>query len=75
MRQTPVMCNDVMQSVTNRLNAAHTSIGCPSVAKAEKAGQTAGSIQSIKNKKFYETKEEKHQFVGDSFKLEEIPKS
>ena len=40
------------------------------VGDVEKAGWKADSVQSIENRKFYKTKEEKHQFVCKSFQLD-----
>ena len=37
----------------------------------EKADQIADSVQSIENRNFHETKEEKHQFIQESFNLDE----
>ena len=37
----------------------------------EKAGWKADSVQSIENRKFYKTGEEKHQFICESFQLDE----
>ena len=36
----------------------------------EKAGQKAGSVQTIENRQFYETKEKKHKFIHESFQLD-----
>ena len=62
--------NDATQSVMERLNAADTSIEGASVERGETAGQAADSIQSIENRNFYETKEEKCQLVRDCFKID-----
>ena len=40
-----------------------TRIGGPSVGDAEKASWRADSLQSIENRKFYETEEEKPQII------------
>ena len=47
------------QSVTRQSNDTDTHIGSPSGGNREKAGRKAGSVQSIENRQFYETKEEK----------------
>ena len=57
--QAPVENSDVMQSVTGKSNDMDTCIGGASVGDAEKAGRKADSVQSIENRTFYETKEEK----------------
>ena len=57
--QTPVAHSDATQIVKGR----------SSVGETDKAGQKADSIQSIENRKFYETKEEKRQFICESFQL------
>ena len=44
-----------------------TRIGGTSGGDAEKAGQKADSVQSIENRKFYETEEEKHKLICESF--------
>ena len=40
------------------------------IGSTEKAGLKADSVQSVENKKFYETKEEKQQFIRDRFQLD-----
>ena len=47
-----------------------TSIGSASGGNTEKAGQKAGKVQSIENRQFYKTKEEKHKFIHESFQLD-----
>ena len=69
--QTPVECSDATQSVTGRSNAKDNCIGGTSGRREEKAGQIADSVQSIENRNFYETEEEKHQFMRERFKLHE----
>ena len=68
--QAPVENSDVMQSVTGKSNDMDTCIGGASVGDAEKAGRKADSVQSIENRTFYETKEEKWQFICESFQLD-----
>ena len=46
------------------------SVGGASVGDAEKAGWKADSIQSIENRQSYKTKEEKLQFIHESFELD-----
>ena len=41
-----------------------------SVWDAEKAGRKADSVQSIENKQFYKTQEEKRQYIHESFQLD-----
>ena len=48
-------------------NDMDTCIGGASGGYGEKAGWKAGSVQSIENRHFYETKEEKCQFICESF--------
>ena len=57
-------------SVKGRSNDTDTCIGIASGGNAEKAGQKAGSIQSIGNRQFYKTKGEKSQFIRESFQLD-----
>ena len=45
-------------------------IGGQSVGDMEKAGQKADSVQSIENRKFYETEEDHCQFIRESFQLD-----
>ena len=59
-----------MQSVTGRSNDTETCIGSTSGGNTEKAGQKAGSVQSIENRQFYKTEGEKHQFIHESFQLD-----
>ena len=51
-------------------NGTDTGIGGTSSDDAEKAGQKADSVQSIENSQFYETEEEKHKFIHESFQLD-----
>ena len=51
--QTPAERSDATQSVTGTTN--------------DMAGLKADSVQSVENRKFYETKEEKRQFIYESF--------
>ena len=59
------------QRATEQNNAADNCIGCASGGRKKKAGQIADSVQSIENRNFYETEEEKLQFICDSFQLDE----
>ena len=59
-----------MQSVTVWSNDTSTCIGGASGGNVEKKCRKAGSLQTIENGQFYETKEEKHQFIRESFQLE-----
>ena len=68
--QVQVECRDSTQSVTGKSNDTDTHIGGPSVGDMEKAGREADSVHSIENRKFYETKEEKQQFIRDCFQLD-----
>ena len=65
------MPNDATLSSEEKNNAADTHIGGPSVLKVEKEGLVTDSIHSVEHMILYETKEEKCQFVRDSFKLNE----
>ena len=58
---------DDTQSVTGQSNDTDTCIGGASVGDAEKAGLKADSVLSIENRQFYETEEEKPQFICESF--------
>ena len=58
------------QRVTGRINDTETHIGGASGGNAEKAGRKADSLQSIENRRCYETKEEKRNFILESFKLD-----
>ena len=68
--QTPVEDSDAMQSRSEG-NATDNCIVGDSGGREEKAGQIADSVQSIENRNFYETEEEKLQFICDSFQLDE----
>ena len=57
--QPPEKHKEDTQSVTGQINDADTHIGGASRGNTEKAGRKAGSVQSIENRQFYETKEEK----------------
>ena len=52
-------------------NYMETCIGGTSVGDEEKSGSSADSVQSLKNRKFYETEDEKGQFISESFQLDE----
>ena len=58
------------QSFTVKSNDTDTHIEGTIVGDAEKAGWKADSVQSIENRQFYKTEEEKHQFIGESFHLD-----
>ena len=56
--------------MTGRSNDTDTCIGGASVGVGEKEGRKADSVQSIKNRQFYKTEGEKHQFICESFQLD-----
>ena len=58
------------QSITGQNNDSDTCICGPSGGNAEKAGQKAGSVPSIKNRQCYETEKEKSQSIHESFQLD-----
>ena len=61
------------QSVNEDSNSAETSIGGASVKdaeKIEKAGQNMECVQTIENRQYYETEEEKRKFISESFQLD-----
>ena len=60
------------QSLTGQSNDTDTCIGGASVGEAENTGQKADSVQFIENRQFYKTKEEKCQFIHESFQLDTI---
>ena len=60
-------CKEDTQSVTGWSNDTNTHIGGANGGNTEKAGRKAGSVQSIENRQFYKTEEEKHQFIRESF--------
>ena len=68
--QTPAERIDTIQSITGTSNDMGTHIGGASVGDAEKAGWKSNSVQSVENRKSYETEEEKHQFICESFQLD-----
>ena len=47
-----------------------THIGGTSGGNGEKAGRKADNVQSIENRKFYETEGEKYQFIRESSQLD-----
>ena len=60
-------------TVTERSNRAETRIGGASVEdaeKVEKAGQNIECVQTIENRQYYETEEEKRKFISESFQLD-----
>ena len=61
--QTLVAHNEVTQSVMGTHNDWDTCIGGSSRGDVEKTGQKADNVQSIEDRRFYETEEKKHQFV------------
>ena len=67
--QTPAMRITATQSVTGTSNDMGTRIGGSRVGDAEKASWKADSVQSVENRKSYETKEEKRPFIRESFQL------
>ena len=68
--QTLEACSDATQSVTGSSNDTDTCIWGTSVGDAEKAGRKADSVQSIENRQSYKIKEEKLQFICESFQLD-----
>ena len=61
------------QCVTWQSNCAETGIGGASVGnakKVEKAGLKAEWVQTIENRKSYETEAEKRKFIRKSFQLD-----
>ena len=58
--QLPKECKEDRQDITGGSNDMDTCICCTSGENVEKAGWKAGSVQSIENRQFYETEEEKH---------------
>ena len=61
------------QSKTEYHNSAETSIGGSSVEdaeKVEKAGQNMECVQTIENRQYYKTEEEKRKFISESFQLD-----
>ena len=68
--QTPEVHKEDTQSITGQSNGTNTHMGGDSVGDSEKAGWKADSVQSIENRQFYKTKEEKHQFIHESFQLD-----
>ena len=55
--QTPAVCSEETQNITVTSNDTDTCIEGASRGNAEKAGQKTDSVQSVKNRLFYETKE------------------
>ena len=68
--QTQAEHCETTQSTTRSSNDTDTRIGGASVGKAEQARWKADSVQSVKNRKYYETEEEKQQFICESFQLD-----
>ena len=68
--QLPEKRKENTQSVTRWSNDTNTLTGGASGGNLEKAGQKAGSVQSIENRQFYEIEGEKHQFIHESFQLD-----
>ena len=68
--QTPEVRKEDTQSFTGQSNDTDTHIGGGSVGDAEKAGRKADSVQSIENRQFYKTKEQKHEFICENFQLD-----
>ena len=64
------VCKEDTQSVTGQSNCTDTCIGGTSVRDAEEAGRKADNVQSIENRQFYKTEEEKLQFISESFQLD-----
>ena len=68
--QAPSERSNAMQSVARMSNDRDTHIGSASEGDAEKAGWKADSVQSVENRQFFETEEEKLQFTCESFELD-----
>ena len=68
--QRPEVHTEDTQSITGQSNDMDTRIGGVNVVDVEKAGRKADSVQSIEQRKFYKTEEEKHQFIHESFHLD-----
>ena len=64
--QQPEMRKENTQSITGRINDTETCIGGANVGNAKKAGRKADSVQSIENRRCYETEEEKGKFTCKS---------
>ena len=64
--QAPVEHSDATQRVTGRSNNTEKRIGGASGGNVEKADQKVDSGHSIENRNFYETEEEKCQFMCTS---------
>ena len=65
--QTLEVYKEDRQSITGQRNDTDTRIGGASVGDTEKAVRKTDSVQPIENKQFYESKEEKLQFIHESF--------
>ena len=68
--QQPEKQKENMQSVTGWINDVDTCNVGASVGNTEKAGHKAVSLQSIENRKCYETEKEKGKFICESFQLD-----
>ena len=65
--QLPEKCKEDTESITGRSNEMDTCIDGASGGNAEKAVRNAGSVQSIENRQYYETEEEKCPFIVKVF--------
>ena len=68
--QTLVEGSEATQRVTGKGNDTDTCLRGASEGDAEKSGQKTDSVQSIEDRKMFETKEEKPQFIRESFQLD-----
>ena len=68
--QAPAERCDATQSIGRTSYDTDTHTGGASVDDTEKAGWKADSVQSIESRQSYETKEEKCQFICESFELD-----
>ena len=68
--QLPEKHKEDRHSVTGQSNDTDTCIGSTSGGNTEKAGQKADSVQSIENRRCYETEEEKCKYINESFQLD-----
>ena len=61
--QLPEDRKEDKKGVTGQSNNTDTRIGSASGENAEKVGWKPGSVQSIENRQFYKTEEEKRKFI------------
>ena len=70
LSQQPEKRKEDTQCVTGWTNDVETHIGGASGGNTEKVGRKADIAQSIENRRCYETEEEKHRFIFESFQLD-----